>query len=326
MKGYSRMRQDKLKNKKICCILSKEDLEQTGSFLEVLQTNAYQYEIVFQDLTDRDQQCIRESDRVVFFASQKSVQSESLFHTLRLAADNQKDILTVYLENCTLSSGMHMLLDPYQAIMPSGNVEDMISAYRESLANMDNVRKVKKRSNRFARLSVIIPAAVIIGLLSVVLVRQFFFNNSATNQPISEKDYAAWLDTTKDPKTFAEAFFDMVRIGEDGTYQNLWDRFVAQAVKNSGCITEEQWLDHWQKLKEQNYTIIDRRVVSAEENSDQSSYRVLVDLRFQLNDVEERQTIEIAVIEENGVCKYLDGEPVSTGYISSESSSEELAI
>ena len=92
MKGHSRMRRDESKNKRVCCILSKEDLEQTGSFLEVLQTNGYQYEIVFPDLTDRNQQCIRESDRVVFFASQKSVQSESLFHTLRLAADNQKDI------------------------------------------------------------------------------------------------------------------------------------------------------------------------------------------------------------------------------------------
>lgn len=259
-----------------------------------------------------------EPSLILFFASEHSIQNERIIHTIRNTAGRKRQILTVYLDVCNMSEGLHMLLDAYQAILPQTvrNPDNLYSDIYHSITDLMAGHPPYKRSTASSFPVLIILATVFLSacvfpaghsLMSMI-------HNESQPSTTSPIEYPTLPDTTKDPSVFAEAFFDMARIGGEKTYQNLWDRFVADEVKTSHCITKGEWMNSWKQLENQGFEIVESRV-SSKEQTEKNIFLVSVDLRFRLGDRERRQTEKIYVLIENDFCKYLEGEPVSTKYL-----------
>ena len=237
-----------------------------------------------------------------------------------LASSAHKSILTVYLEDCQIPEGLHLILDSYQAILwrPDMSRNAFLTNIRTSIDNLiANLPKMPSHApfpRNISMALIAVAAIAIIGSIFVFTQRPSRSNQTASSESLSPEDYATWLDTTDDPSVFAEAFFDMAQIGGISTYQNLWDRFVAQKVKDRQCITEKEWIARWTNLASQGFSIVDRRVSSVEE-SDAGSYTVTIDLLYTLGGDSKREKKNLTIILEDGNCRYLDGTLVSTDYI-----------
>ncbi len=321
------MRNPLRKKPVICCITAAADSGLITPILDALQNSSLKVLPICIDSIKTstehttDNAILKSADVVIFFASVNSVNSTNTLPLINYAIKAYKRILTIYLEDCSMPEGLHLILDSYQAILWQ-NTDDNEQAYAALIQfiyeHFKNQQKPLQYSTKSFRTSIIL-FIIAVGIAVIPLLQILPFDKTEVGSvnstaSLSPEDYAKFFDTTEYPDKYAIAFFDMAQIGGERTYKNLWDRFVAEKVKKSGCTTEEKWLALWNDLDARGFDISDTRVMSTTELSP-DYYKVTVELHFNLDGKDHREIYDLFIVLENDICKYLDGEPVSTDYL-----------
>lgn len=186
------------------CVASVFDKERIQPILNKLKSAALDTVVFYIDssvdnpATQSEVAFFSKSEIVIFFASENSALAEEALLLMTQASGAHKIILTVYLEDCKIPEGLHLILDSYQAILwrPDISEDAFLSNVLSSIQELILHQKERRDKNAPQRtwFIVVILVLVILAVVIYLLIRiVFHFNSAISPVNLSPDDYLLFL-------------------------------------------------------------------------------------------------------------------------------------
>lgn len=253
-------------------LFHKDDELSALEVLEYLYSN--NYKVSYDEKNKKD--VMERSSLILAFLSERMINDKNCLDDLSYAFSKDKTVIAIFLEPCTLTPGLSLMLGQTQGILKYQLSDDEL---HDKLLSSDTLTDLKisdqqKEAAKKRSMTLIIGIAVllIIGLL-IILLRSYILNNPDSlfgwlkRSKLSPGPYEIDLTEKFDPKT---VFIDLPEDAEVSYEINEENNTISIYVKTGDKI--ESFEDLEAILSHPEYTIDENITVSLLDGDDLSNY------------------------------------------------------
>lgn len=196
----------------------------------------------------------------ILFLSPDALNSYNVRREIHFAAANNIPIIAVAIKPFELSQGLQLELSDSRFLYPDQfqtfeNCIDEISAFL-SAADSRIYRANEITGPRHLLLKYCLSGFT--GMIIALLIMR-----GISTHTLFQKGHKA--DYYNSISEFAEDFYKLANKGDEKSFQRLWDNYMSETTKQSGIITEEEWIrQNLDEIQQHKLEILDYNVISIE--------------------------------------------------------------